>query len=319
MRKFIIKILYYIVIIYSISASLEYIVDTGLKKSNDNDFGDWNRIFQGELNNEIIILGNSRAFVQYNPIILENQLGLSCYNLGMDGTPINLQLARLNTLLQYNTSPQALILNIDILSMNKGSGIYSYGQYLPYISNKFINEAISEYKQNIKLTKQIPMLKYNGLFGLIKHGVYNYFKPDNTYGYEKGYLARNIQWQEGSENLKKIVDEDGNIVYCETSLEYGKVKLKNIIDICNNKGIKLILVHTPYYYKLYNHLPQQNKLIEYLNTVAISNNIPFMDYSKDSLMLSTDYFYNMTHLNSKGADIFSTKLAIEFKKILTNK
>jgi lysophospholipase L1-like esterase len=41
--------------------------------------------------------------------------------------------------------------------------------------------------------------------------------------------------------------------------------------------------------------------------------IPFFDYSNDSLCLNKELFYNTTHLNKKGADLFSKKLASDLR------
>jgi hypothetical protein len=319
MKSFISKIGIYLLATYVILFALQFIVDNGLKKANDNDFGDWNRILKGEINSDIIILGNSRAFVQYNPVILEKQLGYTCYNLGMDGTPIGLQNARWKMFLEYNSNPKILILNVDLLSLDKGKRIYSYGQYLPYLNNKHIENAIIEYKQNIKYLTRIPLLKYNSSFALIRKGIVNYFYPENNYGYIDGFCERNDIWEEGLANVKKILNKDGNIIFPENNLNDGKRILEELIQSCVKERIKILLVHTPYYYKLYNHLPQQKELINYLNTVSYKFNVPFIDYSSDSLMYSTDYFYNTTHLNNKGASIFSSKLANKLKNIISDK
>ena len=43
--------------------------------------------------------------------------------------------------------------------------------------------------------------------------------------------------------------------------------------------------------------------------IADRNNIPFLDYSNDPICYDTSYFYNAMHLNARGADIFTAKLA----------
>ncbi len=43
--------------------------------------------------------------------------------------------------------------------------------------------------------------------------------------------------------------------------------------------------------------------------------IPFLDYSDDtSLTYDTAYFYNAMHLNKKGAELFTLKLANDIKE-----
>ena len=38
------------------------------------------------------------------------------------------------------------------------------------------------------------------------------------------------------------------------------------------------------------------------------NNVIYLDYSTDSMCQDTTYFLNSSHLNKKGAEIFSAKL-----------
>ncbi|GHV09600.1 hypothetical protein FACS1894162_0470 [Bacteroidia bacterium] len=42
--------------------------------------------------------------------------------------------------------------------------------------------------------------------------------------------------------------------------------------------------------------------------------IPFLDYTHDPICYDTTYFYNAMHLNKKGAELFSLKLANDIKE-----
>jgi len=43
---------------------------------------------------------------------------------------------------------------------------------------------------------------------------------------------------------------------------------------------------------------------------------PVLNYTYDSLSYDTNYFYNVTHLNKKGAELFSTNLALDLKELV---
>jgi lysophospholipase L1-like esterase len=47
--------------------------------------------------------------------------------------------------------------------------------------------------------------------------------------------------------------------------------------------------------------------------ISIKYKIPFIDFSKDSMSYNKEYFYNATHLNKKGADLFTEKLIKKIK------
>ena len=43
---------------------------------------------------------------------------------------------------------------------------------------------------------------------------------------------------------------------------------------------------------------------------------PVLNYTYDSLSYDTDYFYNATHLNKKGAEIFTSQLAMDLRELV---
>jgi hypothetical protein len=42
--------------------------------------------------------------------------------------------------------------------------------------------------------------------------------------------------------------------------------------------------------------------------------IPYLDYSNDTMSFNKVYFYNSTHMNIRGAELFSKKLVMDLKK-----
>ena len=53
----------------------------------------------------------------------------------------------------------------------------------------------------------------------------------------------------------------------------------------------------------------EKKMYEMYDTIAQRFNIPILDYNDISMCYDTTYFYNGTHLNKLGAEVFTTKLA----------
>jgi hypothetical protein len=69
---------------------LKYLADSGLKKMNNNIFGDWNNILEGQLNSDLIVLGSTRGYVSYDPRILQKTTGLTSHNLSINAGSYNL-------------------------------------------------------------------------------------------------------------------------------------------------------------------------------------------------------------------------------------
>ena len=62
-------------------------------------------------NEDILIFGSSRALHHYNPEIIEDSLGMTCYNVGSGGQNIYFHLALLESTLERYT-PEIVILEL---------------------------------------------------------------------------------------------------------------------------------------------------------------------------------------------------------------
>ena len=85
MRFFLLKVILYTACLYVLGTSIENIVERGLKLTDFGIIGDWNKIFEGDINDEVIILGSSRAVDHLDPRIFEHTVKMTCYNLGIIG------------------------------------------------------------------------------------------------------------------------------------------------------------------------------------------------------------------------------------------
>lgn len=78
---------------------------------------------------------------------------------------------------------------------------------------------------------------------------------------------------------------------------------------CKNNNIKVTLVYTPEHIEGQNFISNRKEVIDLYKNFAEKYNLRFLDYSADSICLKKMYFYNTTHLNKKGSELFTKKLA----------
>jgi hypothetical protein len=57
-------------------------------------------------------------------------------------------------------------------------------------------------------------------------------------------------------------------------------------------------------------------VINAFEQLAKQNEIKLLNYSSDTISFQKSLFYNTTHLNKKGAELFSKKLASDLKSII---
>lgn len=103
---------------------------------------------------------------------------------------------------------------------------------------------------------------------------------------------------------------------------YGKnIELyKKIIGKCSNRGVKVIFISAPKYYFYTMNLDKQYVVDrqEFLNQVVDNRNVFFLNY-ETFLEREPALFFNINHLNPKGAQILTQKLNEDLNMILKNR
>jgi len=124
---------------------------------------------------------------------------------------------------------------------------------------------------------------------------------------EKGYLPVFKTWQ------KPVEFEPNSGHEPEDSI---KIKyFEKFISDCRNAGIKLYLVNSPSYLK-YTNRPEAFEIVKAL---AAKYDVKIFDFSTDSYFLANgNLFSDRTHLNDRGAHIFSEKLSSLIKEDLAS-
>ncbi|QNJ96697.1 hypothetical protein [Constantimarinum furrinae] len=317
MKKFLKRFFYFLAALYVFLWGLQLIADFGLRNNYSPVYYEWSSVTNGKINSDIVIFGSSRALKHFDPAVFERKLNRSAYNLGADGAPYGFQLLKVKNYLANNKEPEFIIQNVDILSMSQERKLLQKEKYFPYYYSLEALKIMSKYDDNIVWEAILPVYKYRGyrdefFMGLGSH-FFNFERKMRGY---KGYIGSTDTWDNSFEAFKNeypdVFDQD---------FEPGYEDFLSIISEINKTKTTLFLVWSPEYYKLQEFegdlLPKMK--LKYSNLAASNDNIYFLDYTKDSLNYSTDYFYNFNHLNKKGATILSTRVADTINWIMQQK
>ena len=71
----------------------------------------------------------------------------------------------------------------------------------------------------------------------------------------------------------------------------------------------MVFVYAPVYFGAREKMVNEVEMFAMYDSIAKKFDIPILDYNDISLCYDTAYFYNATHLNRVGAELFTTKLA----------
>jgi len=248
---------------------------------------------------DILIFGSSRANHHYGPIIFENRLHHSCYNTGRDGQTIFYNYAVLKGVLK-RYSPRMIILDFSREEFLKNQESYDkLSALLPYYKAHPEMRSIIELKSpfekyKLLLSKTYP---YNSLIFTIAIGTTELNKSREEGIDKNGYVPL-------TEISKKPISTDS--AYENFLLDYTKINYyESFINDCMNANVKLYIALSPVFIKYTFKDPS----VEIARGIAKKFNIPFYDFSKDSLFLNNaGLFADAVHLNDKGAKIFSNKV-----------
>ena len=248
-------------------------------------------------NEDILVFGSSKAVHHYNPKIIEDSLGMSCYNCGQDGNGIILDYGRL-LMIKERHQPKTIIVDVNpsfdlILNDN-----HKYLGWLKYHYDKKIVRPIFDVVDKRERIKMNSLLyRYNSTF-LQNIVVFKLGKAyDNGY---KGFRPIN-------DGFDKMKIKEGKVA----QYSFDNVKLTIIKDFINQaQGSDLYFVMSPIWYGM------DSELYEPVQSLCKDFDIPFIDFSNDDKYVHNDLFFNDgTHLNHLGADEFTKDLVLKIQNI----
>lgn len=249
-------------------------------------------------NEDILVFGSSRAIDHYNPKVFEDNLNMTMYNCGQDATGIILYYTQLKFIKERYT-PKVIIYDIYLPDISTS---YDYVTFLkvlkPYLGkDKIVDEAFALYDTTSKYKKLSKMYCYNSSFMDLLFD--NIRKTDWFY---KGFYQ--IMTGEIKDD-KAINNNTERIVYDQKKINLFKNFIRE-----NSHDIKFIFTISPKY------KATSDKIFEPIISLCRKQNIPVLNHYCDKRFCDNPrLFANPTHMNHKGADLYSEIITHEIDSI----
>lgn len=264
------------------------------------------KVINGEINKDLIVLGSSIGARNIIAGQIEDSLKISSYNLSYPGSNIEFHEFVLRSLLKFNKKPKIVLLALDNPAELLPNGtinfrldrLYPLAKY-NYINNEMIKQGEKNFLSEFLVLARISETNFNFRE---KH----FSNLDTIIGC--GSMPISFQRKESKFNFNNknnndhIKDELPNKV--ESFLRFQK--------LCTSNNIKLYLVFSPYF-KINNR--SFEKRIKQLSSPEVSF------YSYDTLNKAykdKSFFYDESHLQYKGAIIFTNEIIANIKNQLVN-
>lgn len=301
MKKFLRQILIFTCVLLVLATVFDVVLTSRAKRLQFSPFAVWNDIYGRKIDADVLIMGSSRAYVQFNPAILDTMLHTNCYNMGMNGRAADSQILRYSVFRHcQNKKPKVIVYEVSHGTMQKSNG-YERFQFLPYLHDPYLWRLYRK-QENFSLADfLLPSWRFLGQQDFVK----KMLTPSSKSGYEtplyKGFRSYDRKW-------------DGGELRKQSSVSYTKDstiirQFRAFLAECRDDSIQVVLVSSPFYIGGTRKMADSTGMHTMFARIAADFDVPYLDYTYDELSYDTTYFYNTMHLNKTGADLFSQKLA----------
>jgi len=265
--------------------------------------------------NDVIFIGNSRTYVQIDPRKVDSVSGLRSYNLGLDGCNVPFFYMALSKYLQCHPAPGYVVINADFAGFNTTEKVYNYPDYQEYLGDSLVAACLMPYYAEFR----------HGLLARFSLFMEINSKPDEEKIASLMYHVKGIKSKDKGvqADLKRGFSPSTNMwgtqqhkidSYKSPFTSQGLDLLRQTIGICKSKGIKVILVCPPLFKDYHSIIVNYDTIRDSLQSIANQYKVPYWIYADSYLGNTTDYFYNVEHLNATGAGIFSQMLGDDIRK-----
>lgn len=252
---------------------------------------------------DVVIIGSSRGSHHYVSTMLKDSInnytggGYTLYNAAIDGKFINSNSCAAESIIK-RYSPKLLIFEVSEAELKRSDNTDSDVNFsLPhYTTNYFVKKYADEigWEQQAKCISSL--FRYNGKLLRIFSSLI--FRSDSTTGYEPLYKEMTVIPESQPERLSEIDS-------------YSLDNFSRVLKTAKEKGIRLIIVTSPRF--------RPNSKNDFLANLCADYDTPYIELYDLTLFNShPEYFQDASHLNDKGAHIYTAMFFDSLKPYLND-
>lgn len=296
-KRFILAVLAVLLVVFVIDQSIGLFLD---KTAVFIDQPKYRRIERAD--EDVVILGASRAQNHYVSSIIGRECSKSVYNYGLGGVNIYTNYAILNLLVNKSVKKPRIVIwdfyYTDIVDSPGWNTELFDPLYSAYNYDDTVKEIIN--LQGIKKEILFNLFRTYKFNSKLQRGLKQY-QPD-----EAGYVPLYVVHKD------TLVERSSN----RTGIDNQKMRyIDKFISLCKENDVQLIVFISPGYYLLDTSIPEDWTHV--IEKKCSENQIPFFNYEQDSTILShKEWFYNPLHLNDAGAKEFTKMIVNDLKNMI---
>lgn len=291
MKRFIVQVIAFLAIVVVLDVASGWFFRR-IEKGAKGGFTYRDNYICNQLETDVLVSGSSRCVRHYNPKIITDSLGLSCYNSGQMGNGIILNYGRLK-MVDERKKPSVIIYDLhpgfDLLVGDDNH------RYLTWLKSHYEREGIAEIFERVDKTEkykmQSRMYRYNSRWVEILMDFIHPIAEARADGFSP------LTGEMDKTKIRIEEENKANYVFDDLKISY----INQLID--EAEGAELYFVVSPIWYGM------DSLQFDPVKQICEDRNIPFIDFSNDpKYVRNNDFFKDGNHMNAKGADEFTRDL-----------
>jgi hypothetical protein len=266
------------------------------------------KLLNGKIQNELIVLGSSRAAHNLVASEVEARIGISAYNLGFAGSDIDFHTQILDLLLSGGHVPRYLLLAVDASEIKEDPSInFRYDLLYPHAGDERISKILVArgqlnnhlFRMFHTYREKLGFIEVFRPYALFRKPVHE-TRPDGS-----------IPLVGHSASYEKMKFKDGNVTYSTTNESPQlRERFAELVSLCTKNKIQLVLIVSPNFTRPIVGLAER---MQYLGGEGVIT----LDYSARPEFLRKELFSDIAHLNSQGAALLSQRIGEDLRKVET--
>jgi hypothetical protein len=309
-KRFLVYIITTIVMAMALSTAYYYSVCHGLRHTKEFFFGRLNCILYDSTRYDAVFMGASKVTNDIDPMIFDSLAHLRSYNAGTVGASYS-AIDIFTRRFVANHHPKYVFIGLDIDLLKRENSLYDFPQYYPYLQDSDI-AVLSKRKREMAFGKYAPFIAVSYMNDYLKGVAYDDWldiRPadDLTYSHRGFFPA-------------VVMDFQGTPAPFPLAFTYDTANFKKLDALCRyctDRHCEIIFIMTPLYGVFENGKTNSAAFYARIRTLESKYRIRELNFYIDS-RFTKKMFSNKSHLNHKGAILFSRILADSFVQISKN-
>ena len=271
---------------------------------------------------DTLFCGTSKTYSGYDPAVYDSSTGAVSFNLGTGSQP----LVTTKELLEdaFRVSPiKTVYLEVSLSTLQRGRNdsarIGASDRFVTLFGK--LSSIFHETSSGVQIRKLLYSTRVTDYFDFSAVAANVSYKLSAESGQapvmpdkEPQYLGRGFLNNDNVYSGKRYTDTNITIHSWKPHIhtQENKALLDEIITLCQEKGVEIILVSPPLPEVLLSHAGDMNHMHATYQAIADSHGIPFYDmnfYTEKNTAFNRELFRDIVHLNRNGAEIYTGLIA----------